>query len=86
MSNWLASANILAMSEAMMIARKAGLDLKTFFDCIRSSMGNSFVWETAAPMVLQGSYDPAFSMELACKDNQLGYQLARKHKVREHVS
>jgi 3-hydroxyisobutyrate dehydrogenase-like beta-hydroxyacid dehydrogenase len=57
------------------------LDLKTFWDCIRASAGNSFVWETGCPMVFQGTYDPSFSIELQNKDNQLGYQIAKKYKV-----
>ena len=80
-SNLLCAVNIIAAGEAMMVAKKAGLDLKTFFDCIRSSSGNSFVWETGAPMIMQGTYDPSFDIALHCKDNQLCYDIAKKHKV-----
>ena len=59
----------------------AGLDMKTFWDAIRSSSGNSFVWETGGPMVMQGNYDPSFDIALHCKDNQLCYDIAKKHKV-----
>ena len=55
--------------------------MKTFWDAIRSSSGNSFVWETGGPMVMQGNYDPSFDMALHCKDNQLCYDIAKKHKV-----
>ena len=55
--------------------------MKTFWDCIRASAGNSFVWETGCPMVFQGTYDPSFTIELQNKDNQLGYQIAKKYKV-----
>lgn len=65
----------------MMVAKKAGLDMKTFWDAIRSSSGNSFVWETGGPMVMQGNYDPSFDIALHCKDNQLCYDIAKKHKV-----
>ena len=63
------------------LAKRANLDLKTFWDCIRASAGNSFVWETGGPMVFQGTYDPSFTIELQNKDNQLGYQIAKKYKV-----
>ena len=66
------------------LAKRANLDLKTFWDCIRASAGNSFVWETGGPMVFQGTYDPSFTIELQNKDNQLGTQIAKKYKVR-HV-
>ena len=65
----------------MMVAKKSGLDLKTVWDCIRSSSGNSFVWETGAPMIMQGNYDPSFSLGLHCKDSQLGLEIAKKAKV-----
>jgi 3-hydroxyisobutyrate dehydrogenase-like beta-hydroxyacid dehydrogenase len=55
--------------------------MKTFWDAIRSSSGNSFVWETGGPMVMQGNYDPSFDIALHCKDNQLCYDIAKKHKV-----
>ena len=80
-SNLLCAVNIIAAAEAMMVAKKAGLDLKTFWDAVRSSSGNSFVWETGGPMVMQGNYDPSFDIALHCKDNQLCYDIAKKHKV-----
>lgn len=80
-SNLLTAVNIIALGECLMVAKKANLDLKTFWDCIRSSAGNSFVWETGGPMVMQGNYDPSFDMALHCKDNQLCYDIARKYRV-----
>ena len=67
-----------------MIAKRAGLDMKTFWDCIRASAGNSFVWETGGPMVMQGTYDPSFTIDLQSKDNQLGYEMAKKYKVTQY--
>ena len=64
-----------------MLAKRAGPDMKTFWDCIRASAGNSFVWETGGPMVMQGTYDPSFTIDLQSKDNQLGYDMAKKYKV-----
>jgi 3-hydroxyisobutyrate dehydrogenase-like beta-hydroxyacid dehydrogenase len=80
-SNMLAAVNIVAAGEIMMVAKKAGLDMKTFWDCIRSSSGNSFVWETGVPMVMQGTYDPSFHVGLHCKDNQLCFDIAKTLKV-----
>ena len=58
--------------------------MKTFWDCIRASAGNSFVWETGGPMVMQGTYDPSFTIDLQSKDNQLGYEMAKKNKVSKY--
>lgn len=81
LSNMLTCVHNLAMGEVFMIAKKAGVDMRTTFDCIRASSGNSFVFETGGPMLMQGTYDPSFSIALQCKDNRLGYQIATKHKV-----
>jgi len=81
LSNMLTCVHNLAMGEVFMIAKRSGVDMKTCFDCIRASSGNSFVFETGGPMLMQGTYDPSFSLALQCKDNRLGYQIATKHKV-----
>ena len=81
LSNMLTCVHNLAMGEAFMVAKRAGVDMRTMFDCIRASSGNSFVFETAGPMLMQGTYDPSFTIALQCKDNRLGYQMATKHKV-----
>ena len=85
-SNLLCAVNIIAAGEAIMVAKKSGLDMKTFWDAVRSSSGNSFVWETGGPMVMQGTYDPSFDIALHCKDNQLCFDIARKNKVYNLVS
>jgi len=81
LSNMLTCVHNLAMGEVFMIGKRSGVDMRTMFDCIRASAGNSFVWETGGPMLMQGTYDPSFSIALQCKDNRLGYQIATKHKV-----
>ncbi|KAL7637070.1 UNVERIFIED_CONTAM: hypothetical protein RMT77_012828 [Armadillidium vulgare] len=80
-SNMLATINAVAAGEVLLLAKKANIDLKTFFDAIRVSAGNSFAWETCVPLILNGKYDPGFTMELLCKDLQLGYDLGRKFRV-----
>merc|ERR1719376_726542 len=81
LSNMLSVVNIISLGEVLMIAKKADMDLKTFWDCIRASAGNSFVWETGGPMVMQGTYDPSFTIALQSKDNQLGFDMAKKYGV-----
>ncbi|XP_045106534.1 2-(hydroxymethyl)glutarate dehydrogenase-like [Portunus trituberculatus] len=81
-SNMLCCVHVVAMGEALMLGKRANIDLRTFWDGIRLSVGNSFVWETAAPVVFNGGeYDPGFSLSLQNKDLQLGYDMARKFKV-----
>ncbi|KAK8723834.1 hypothetical protein OTU49_011568 [Cherax quadricarinatus] len=80
-SNMLACVHAIAMGEVLLLAKRANLDLKTFWEGIRLSAGNSFVWETGPPLIFQGSYHPGFTMALQNKDLQLGYDMARKYKV-----
>jgi len=80
-SNMLACVNIIAMGEVLMLAKRAGIDLHKFWDAIRVSAGNSFAWETGGPTIFNGSYDPGFTMGLLCKDLQLGYDMAKDHRV-----
>ena len=80
-SNMLAFTNMVAASECMMIAKRAGLDLENFFDAIRVSAGNSFAWETVVPHIFNQKYEAGFTMDLACKDMNLSYLLGRDLKV-----
>lgn len=72
-TNMLAFIHLLADGEALMLAARGGLDLRTAWEVIRASSGNSFVHETEGQLILNGSYDVAFSMDLALKD--LGFAL-----------
>jgi 3-hydroxyisobutyrate dehydrogenase len=72
-TNMLAFVHLVASGEAMMLAKRAGLDLAKAYAAIRASSGNSFVHETETQLVLSGSYDVGFTMDLACKD--LGFAL-----------
>lgn len=72
-TNMLAFIHLKATSEALMLARRGGLDLAQAWQAIRASSGNSFVHETEGALILNGSYDIAFSVDLALKD--LGFAL-----------
>ena len=62
-------------------AKRANIDLKTFWNAIRLSAGNSYGWETIGPFIFKGAYDPSFTIELFCKDMQLGHDMAKNFKV-----
>ena len=51
-----------------MLARRAGLDLAQSYEIIKASSGTSFVHETESQVILNGSYDIGFTIDLACKD------------------
>ncbi len=72
-TNMLAFIHLVADGEALMLAKRGGLDLKTAWEAIAASSGTSFVHETEGQLVLNGSYDIAFTMDLALKD--LGFAM-----------
>ena len=72
-TNMLAFIHLLATGEALMLAKKGGIDLTDAFHIIKASSGNSFVHETEGQVILNGSYNINFTMDLACKD--LGFAL-----------
>ena len=85
-TNYLASINLLAIGEALMVCKKYGLDLKTAYKGIKISSGNSFVHETESQVILNGSYDVGFTMDLVCKDVGLFNKLTNKFKIPAQIS
>ena len=85
-TNYLASINLLAIGEALMVCKKYGLDLKTAYNGIKISSGNSFVHETESQVILNGSYDVGFTMDLVCKDVGLFNKLTNKFKIPAQIS
>ena len=72
-TNMLAFIHLVADGEALMLAKRGGLDLKTAWEAITASSGSSLVHETEGQLILNGSYDIAFTMDLALKD--LGFAM-----------
>jgi 3-hydroxyisobutyrate dehydrogenase len=72
-TNMLAFIHLVAAGEALMLAKRGGLDLTKSFHAILNSSGNSFVHETESQVILNGSYNINFTMDLAVKD--LGFAL-----------
>jgi 3-hydroxyisobutyrate dehydrogenase len=77
-TNYLASVQLVALGEAMMTAKLAGVDLNTTYEAIRISSGNSFVHETEGQVILNGSRNINFTMDLVVKDMGLFDGLARR--------
>ena len=68
MTNYLATANLLTVCEALVTMKAAGLDLATTYEAIKISSGTSFVHETESQLILSGSRDVNFTMDLVLKD------------------
>ena len=77
-TNYLASVHLAALGEAWTVAKKSKLDLNKTFKGIAVSSGNSFVHETESQVILNGSYNINFTMDLVHKDMNLFDQLSKK--------
>ena len=77
-TNYLASVHLVALGEAWTVAKKSNLDLTKAFKGIAVSSGNSFVHETESQVILNGSYNINFTMDLVLKDTGLFDSLAKK--------
>ncbi len=86
MTNYLATANLLTLCEALTTMKMAGIDLNTTYEAIRISSGNSFVHETESQVILNGSRDISFTTDLVLKDIGLFQQVADKHNVPLEIS
>ena len=86
MTNYLATANLVTLCEALTTAKKAGMDLSTTYEAIRISSGNSFVHETESQVILNGSRDINFTMDLVLKDISLFQDIAERNGVPLEVS
>jgi 3-hydroxyisobutyrate dehydrogenase len=80
-TNYLCTVHLAALAEALTTCAVAGLDLNIAYEAIRISSGNSFVHETESQVILNGSRDINFTMELVIKDVGLFDQLARDLEV-----
>ena len=80
-TNMLAFIHLVAAGEALMLAKRGGLDLAQAFHVIKASSGTSFVHETESQLVLNGSYNINFTMDLACKDLGFAMKFGREFGV-----
>jgi 3-hydroxyisobutyrate dehydrogenase len=85
-TNYLATANLITLCEALVTSKAAGMDLNTTYEAIRISSGNSFVHETESQVILNGSRDINFTMDLVVKDISLFQEVADRAEVPLEVS
>ena len=85
-TNYLATANLLSCCEALVTAKAAGMDLNTAYEAIKISSGNSFVHETESQVILNGSRDISFTMDLVSKDIGLFQAVADRANVPLEIS
>lgn len=86
MTNYLCTVHLVALAEALTTCKAVGLDMNTTYEAIRISSGNSFVHETESQVILNGSRDINFTMDLVSKDVGLFDAIAHQHYVPVELS
>lgn len=81
MTNYLATVNLISVAEALTTMKAAGIDLATTYQAMVISSGTSFVAETEGQVILNGSRDISFTMDLVNKDIGLFQSIAEAHGV-----
>ena len=81
LTNYLASVNLLAIGEVFMICKKYNLNLRSVYEAIRISSGNSFVHTSEGQLILSRSMDAQFTMDLICKDLSFVEKLRKKFNI-----
>lgn len=80
-TNYLATANLVSCAEALTVSKAAGMDLNVAYEAIKISSGTSFVHETESQVILNGSRDISFTMDLVAKDIGLFQEVADRANV-----
>ena len=80
-TNYMATANLVSCCEALSVAKASGLDLNVAYEGIKISSGNSFVHETESQVILNGSRNINFTMDLVAKDIGLFQEVAERLHV-----
>ena len=86
MTNYLCTVHLVALAEALTTCKAIGLDMNTTYEAIRISSGNSFVHETESQVILNGSRDINFTMDLVSKDIGLFDRIAHDAGVPVELS
>jgi len=85
-TNYLATTNLVSLGEALIVAKKSNINLKKTYQAIKISSGNSFVHETESQVILNGSYNINFTMDLVLKDISLFNDLGKKFNIPLDIS
>ena len=78
MTNYLATVNLTSIAEALTTMKALGMDMNVTYEAIKASSGNSFVHETESQVILNGSRDISFTMDLVSKDVGIFNELAKR--------
>ena len=85
-NNQLWKIHATAIGEAMVLAKKAGLEPELWWKVMKGCAADSFVLQDDVPSIFSGHYDPSFRLELALKDLDLIQDLIKEHGTRSELT
>ena len=85
-NNQLWKIHATAIGEAMVLAKKAGLEPELWWKVMKGGAADSFVLQHDVPSIFAGHYDPSFRLELALKDLDLIQDLIKEHGTRSELT
>ena len=85
-NNQLWKIHATAIGEAMVLAKKAGLEPELWWKVMKGGAADSFVLQHDVPSIFSGHYDPSFRLELALKDLDLIQDLIKEHGTRSELT
>jgi 3-hydroxyisobutyrate dehydrogenase len=80
-TNYLCTVHLAALAEALTASKVMGMDMNVTYEAIKASSGNSFVHETESQVILNGSRDISFTMDLVTKDVGIFDAVAKRHNL-----
>ena len=86
LTNYLATVNLVSLAEALTTAKASGLDMNVTYEAIKASSGNSFVHETESQVILNGSRDISFTMDLVSKDVGIFNDIAKRNGLNLEIA
>jgi 3-hydroxyisobutyrate dehydrogenase len=78
--------NAAAIGEALVLGKKAGVELTVLWNALKNSVGDTFVARHDVPSIFAGHYDPSFTLDLCCKDLGLITSLSEKTATETHIT
>ena len=85
-NNQLWKIHATAIGEAMVLAKKAGLEPELWWKVMKGGAADSFVLQHDVPSIFSGHYDPSFRLELALKDLDLIQDLIKEYGTRSELT
>jgi 3-hydroxyisobutyrate dehydrogenase-like beta-hydroxyacid dehydrogenase len=77
-NNMLLHVNTVAVAEGLVMAAKAGLDMRQVFEMVSVSSGNSFAFQARGSRMISRDFTPSGTVDISYKDQELETSFAKQ--------